>query len=329
MDELVLSPAEIEKIEVKDRVFARKLDESRRSIVQFIRQVQPYISAIAKKMQAGDLYRACVSKSVLDQLKKGELEKVLKSDSGLWTGIIRKADGSKIFETQTQWQPISFDPNIVPDLFRDAAMQAAIAEVTEQLFVMNEKLDLIVCGQHFDRIALIESAIDQYQVACDYKDQHRRENQLDNSLNMLNEGRRKLIKEIDAMLLTHGKRDERVLDKLWRKLGIDRVEAERFEKIHADVPPLVRNLRYINIGSAYIARIHVVRNEPDAAQRSLSQFAEFTDGTLKAVDVENTLYPNELRNGVRELVTLSNGAIRTWIDGGDLIVDATYEELLP
>jgi len=46
------------------------------------------------------------------------------------------------------------------------------------------------------------------------------------------------------------------------------------------------------------------------------------------MDVENSLYPNELRHSIRDLVMLSNSGIRTWIDGGDLIVDATYEELL-
>jgi hypothetical protein len=86
MVELVLSPAKIQKIEAKDSIFARKLDESRRSIVQFIRRVQPYISAMAKSMQSGDLYRARVPKAILDRLKTGELERVLKSDSGLWTG---------------------------------------------------------------------------------------------------------------------------------------------------------------------------------------------------------------------------------------------------
>src|SRR5439155_13155192 len=135
------------------------------------------------------------------------------------------------------------------------------------------------------------------------------ENQIDSSLNTLNEGRRKLIKELDAMLLTHGKREQSQLDKLWRLLGVDKIEAERFEKIHTDVSSIVRNLKYINISSAYIARIHVVRNEPNAAQRSLSQFAEFTGRTVKIMDTENSLYPLGLRQGIRELITISNGAI--------------------
>ncbi|HAK06003.1 MAG TPA: hypothetical protein DCO65_01825 [Spartobacteria bacterium] len=146
---------------------------------------------------------------------------------------------------------------------------------------------------------------------------------------MLSEGRRKLIKELDAMLLAHEKREQGKFDKLWSLLGVDKVEAERFEKIHGDMPAIIRNVKYISISSGYIARIHVLRDEPNAAQRSISQFAEFMDRTLKTVDAENSLYPDRLRQPIRELITISNGATKAWIDERDLIVDASYEELLP
>ena len=163
MDELVLNPERIEQIETRDHLFGRKLGESRRMIVRFIRQAQPYISAVFAKMQAGDVYRARIPRSVIHALKTGQAEMVLKKDSGLWTGIIRKSDGSKVFVSQTEWEPASFDPNVWPDLFNQVAIQAGIAAITEQLFTMNEKLDLILSGQHLDRVALVESAIEQYE----------------------------------------------------------------------------------------------------------------------------------------------------------------------
>src|SRR5438105_4018101 len=96
MSEVVLGPARVLELENRDPLFARDLDDSRRDFLRLLRRVPGYIQFLADQMESDDLYRATIPKDVLTKLQQGEYEKVVKNSSGLWNGMIRKADGRKV-----------------------------------------------------------------------------------------------------------------------------------------------------------------------------------------------------------------------------------------
>src|SRR5262245_18039018 len=111
MSDLILSPARVLEVEKTDRLFARNLDGYRRNFIRVLRRAPGYIASLVDQMQPGDLYRATIPKDVLKRLQQGEYEKVLKRSSGLWNGMIRKADGRTIIVKQTEWENVQLDQN--------------------------------------------------------------------------------------------------------------------------------------------------------------------------------------------------------------------------
>lgn len=326
MSEIILSPETARQVQERDPLFGRDLDDSRRGFLQLLRRVPGYIKSVTDQMQTEDVYRARIPRSVLDGLSRGEHEKVLKTQSGLWNGMIRKAKGKKVIVKQAEWEKVQLDRNSLANL-NQMAMQASIADVTEQLFLMDAKLDLLMSGQHADRVAKVHAGVHQYEQAYDCRDLARRDQLLSNALQSLNEGRTALFGELEVML-THQKRDPAFLDHLWRLLiRVDKPEVEFFNKLEQDRPKVAESIKYINLASAYIFRIYALLDEYDAADRSKQQYLNFCGLVLGNVKDEDSLHPYELVEGTRGLKQLGERAEGLTDCDADLLIEVTYEEL--
>ena len=326
MQELILSPDGVRQLEKRDPLFARKLDGSRCDFLRLLHRAPGYLKVFTDQMQKGDVYQAKIPRQVLDKLQQGEYEKVLNSESGVWTGMIRKVGGRKEFVSQTGWEKVQFDRHSLANL-NQIAIQSSIAEVTEQLLLMDQKLDLLLAGQHTDRIAKVQAGIDLYEQAYLFRDSARRDQLLTNALQSLNEGRASLFGALEAAL-THQKRDWRLLDHLWRPLGVDKPEVELFNQLEAERPKVIENIKAINLASAHIFRIHALLDEHEAAEHSKHQYVGFCDLVLGGMREKDSPYPYELVEGTRGLRQLGQRVESLTHIGGDLVIEARYEELI-
>ena len=325
MSELFLSPESVLEVEKHDPLFARELDESRRGFLHLLMLTPGYLKVVTDQMQPDDLYRAVIPKEVLGQLQQGDYEKILKQGSGLWNGMIRRTDGRRVIVSQAEWEKVQLDRNALVNLHQ-IALQASIAAVTQQLLAMDRKLDLILTGQHADRVSKVRAGIDLYETAHLYKNSARRDQQLMNALQSLNEGRRALFGELESML-AHQKREGEFLDRLWRVIGVDKPEVEFFKRLEKDRPRVAESIKYTNLSSAYIFRLHVLVDEQEAAEQSKRQYVEFCDLVLGKIREEDSLHPHELVEATRGFRQLGQRARSLTDAQRDLVIEARYEEL--
>jgi hypothetical protein len=327
MSELIVSPDRVKQVQKRDPLFARGLDDSRRSFLHVLHRAPGYVKTLIDQMQTEDVYRARIPRQVLDRLNKRDYEKILKNDSGLWNGMIRKMDGRKVIVKQAEWEKVQLDRHSLANL-NQLAIQASIAEVTEQLLLMDQKLDLLLAGQHTDRIAKVQAGIHLYEQAYLYRDLVRRDQLLLNALQSLNESRTALFGELEAML-THQKRAPILWDNLWRLLfRVDKPEVEFFNQLEAARTKVVESIKYVNLASAYIFRSHALLDEHEAAEHSKLQYIKFCNLVLGNVREEDSLHPYELVESTRGLKQLGARVESLTRVESDLVIETTYEELI-
>lgn len=289
MSEIILNATSVRQIQNRDPLFGGDLDGSRQGFLRLLRGSTAFIKFITDQMQIEDVYRAKIPSSVLDSINKGEYEKMLKKESGLWNGMIRKVDGQKVIMKQTEWEMVQLDQHSLSNL-NQMAMQASIAEITEQLFQIDAKLDLLISGQHIDRVSKVQAGIQLYEQAYYCRNQVLRDQLLTNSLQNLNEGRTALFGELE-LILKYQKRNLTLTDHAWLLFKIDKPEVEFFNKLSQDRPKLTESIKHINLASAYIFRIYALLDEYDAASRSKEQYLHFCSIVLNNVQEKDSLHP--------------------------------------
>src|SRR5207245_9525314 len=122
---------------------------------------------------------------------------------------------------------------------------------TEQILVMDKKLDFLLSTSHSDRIAKVKAGIDMYQAAVHYQDQSMRNHQLLNALQTLNEGRTSLMGELEAILKLSS-RNPTLFDQVWWGLlmRLNKPEVDLLREFQARYPVLEETVKYINLSSA-------------------------------------------------------------------------------
>lgn len=323
--DLVLSPTYVEAVRSTDSLFARTLDHSRKQVVQLIRKAPGYAEHIVAQMQRGDVYRARLPKDILHKIQQGIYEPVFHKETGLWNGVVRNAEGKKLFVKQAGFEPVSFDANAVSGLSQ-IALQAAIAEQTELMREVDRKVDDLLLGQHINRVGLVQSGIDQYETARFLSDPTLRARRLESANQSLMEGRRQLMGDLEVRL-GRAVRQPHFFDEVQAYLfGIDRPRAEFHRQFQADRESIVQSVKYINLATAYILRIHAILGEPEAGEQAVQQYLSFCR-LVAQVGAPESPYPHELIEGTREFKQLGQGVRSVLQIDRDLVVDVTFEEL--
>lgn len=323
MNEIVISDETIRELQTKDKLFGEYLANSRRDMLALIRSVPAYLQYIQDSMQRDDVYRAVIPTDVLRRIASGELEPMLKNASGLWNGTIRRSDGAKQFVKQAEFVKVKLDNNSIRNLGQ-MSLQASIADISDQLLVVGEKLDALAEGQHIDRVAKILSGVQLYEQASLCRDKETRVGVLTNALQSLNEGRTELFGELTYML-TSAPREPVISDMLWKIFGVDKREADYFNKCSESRSRLIENIRQINLGSAYLFRTYALLDEPEAANRSRIQYLEFCDLVLGGIREEDSVHPYELVEATRSL--LVSRAASAEKDDKEITVEFSYGEI--
>jgi hypothetical protein len=304
MKEIVLNNEKIQSIGNKDKFFSRTLKNSLKGFVSLLRKTPTLLSMINSQMKEGDVFIAKIPKEIKKKIESGELEMITKKDSGLFNGMIRRKDGKKVIIKQTEWEKINLNQETISNL-NQIAIQASIAELTEMLFEIDKKLNLLIRGQQSDRISRVIAGIDQYEQAYLINNDNALQNlQLSNALQSLNEGRRSLMLNLQESLSIE-KRDEKFTDTLWRVFGIDKTEVELFDSINKKYEQMKEDLKYINLSSLYIFRIHTLLKQTDSAIQSRKQYDEFCDLAINKIPDKQKYFPYE-KNARLSLTDMTN-----------------------
>ena len=293
MKEIILNKEKIESIKKKDEFFSKTLENSLNDVVSLLRQTPTLYSMIKSQVKNdGDIFRAKIPNEIMRGIKSGKLERMTKKDSGLFTGMIRKKDGRKSIIKQTEWEKINLDKDTISNL-NQIAIQASIAELTEMLFEIDKKLDLLIRGQQSDRISRVIAGIDLYKQAYSTNnDTSLKKMHLSNALQSLNEGRRSLMLNLQETLSIE-KRDEEFTDTLWKIFGIDKCEVELFDLMNKKYIDMKEDLKYINLSSLYIFRTYVLLKQPDSALQSRKQYDEFCELVIDKISNKQKYFPYE------------------------------------
>jgi hypothetical protein len=324
VDELVLTNRDIAKVEETDVLYAARLRESKRNAMALLRQVPGYLQAVLNVMAPEDTYRAKISKEVLKKLQTGGFEKVINKDTGLWTGIIRKSDGKEII-CQTKWEKVDFNQQALSNI-TSVAMHASIAELTEQILALDKKLDFLLSTSHSDRVARVKAGIDMYQAAVHYQDPSMRNHQLSNALQTLYNGRRFLMGELEVVLKL-SPRNATLLDRVWLLMGLNKPDVDLFREFETRYPVLQETVKYINLSSAYIFRIHMLLDAFSAAEESKRQYVAFCSNLLSGLDRNRGYLPHSFVSEAQSFGALSDKVQSGLSIESDVVIEVTYEEL--
>lgn len=331
---LVLNDAGIRRIAERDRVYAREMRDSRDRFVRFLRGAPAFIKLVKDDLRPGDYFRAVLPPEVQRRLRNGTLEQVRKRSSGLFNGMIRKVEGRKVIEKQTEWVQETPDARALANL-NAIAVQASIADVTELLLDLDKKLDLVLAGQHSDRVARVFAGRDAYEQALDCPDEALRSMFVANAVQSLNEGRRMLMAHLESTLKferSEPTRWQRFL--LWVSRGrIDEMEFELLRAFEERYPAVKEDVRYINLATVYLARSYVLLGQHASALASATQHELFCGLLADELPRRAQLFPYEAKAGLTlpdlagDFAVVRPRLLATAEPERDLIIDVAYEEI--
>lgn len=324
MNEITLSNKRIEEVKKSDPLFGKSMSNTYQNFIKLLHRSPMLLKTIKDELNGEGVYQAKIPKEILKLIKNGDYEKVLKKDSGLWNGMIRKKDGTRPIVKQTDWEEVKIANNTLSNL-NQLAIHSSISEISDQLLLMDKKLDRILVNQHTDRVSSIRSGIELYEQAHKYKDITRRDNLLANALQSLNEGRSALFGELDTILNIE-KREFQWSDYFWKLLRVDKAEVELFDRLNSERLNIEESIRYINLATVYIFRIHALLNEYDAADHSKLQFIKFCDLVIGEI-TEDSIHPHELTQNSDKFKELSKLTEKASSLDLDLIIEVKYEDL--
>jgi hypothetical protein len=333
MSDIILSNSQIQKIEKNDKLYAAEMRNNRDRFIRLIRKTPTIGKLILDKMEQGDVYIAQLTPEALKGLKNGNLVKMISKDTGLWTGMVKSAKGKKKITNVTQWKKKDLSPEILNSL-NQLSIQAGIAELSEQMFELQKKMDLVMRLQHSDRKALVISGSQLYDQAYSYKDSQVKKMHLSNALQSMNNGRAMLmghLQEVFSLELRERKFTDHFSEIFMRS---EKRQVELYRKINSNYDLIKEDISYINLASAKIFRLHYLLDEVDAAQESVKQIREFYQLTFRGIEEKQFYFPDDMNNQCM-LVHLQNDILRLSEKADiqrmverSLAIEIQYEELV-
>ncbi len=341
MDNIILEPENsltinennIAKVKEKDPLFAQYLEYAKNSFVSLLRTTPGYTKLVMDKLQEGDVYIAKISKEVQEGLQQGKYEKMRKNASGLWNGMIRHANvHRKPIVEQTDWQQVNLSHEFLSNVTQ-ITLQASIAQVTEQLFEVDQKLNQVLSYQQTDRISKAVAGIQIYEQAYYAEDPAIQAMQLSNALQSLTEARTSLMLHLEKFL-GQALREGKFTDQFWRIIGVDKKAFDFQRTILQNYDLIKEDIQYINLASIYIFRSQTLLKQHQSAYKSKQQYLDFCTTLLNGVAEKEEFLPYETETGfsleqISEEFDKAQLSVSQLSDSrNDLVIEIEYKELL-
>ena len=124
-------------------------------------------------------------------------------------------------------------------------------------------------------------------------------------------------------------RDPTLFDRVWWRcvMRVDKPEVDLFREFKTKYSVIQETVRYINLSSAYIFRIHLLLDAFDAGEESKNQYIVFCNTLLFGLDKNKSYLPYSFVAGLQSFRALSGNVQSRLSISSDVIIDATYEEL--
>lgn len=330
---LTINENNIAKVEEKDPLYAQYLKQAKASFISLLRTTPGYTTLVMDKFQEGDIYIAKFSKEARKGLQQGKYDKMLKNDSGLWNGMIRNPNvRGKPIVAQTEWQQVNLSHEFFSNVTQ-IALQASIAQITEQIFEIDQKLNQLLSYQQTDRISKVLGGIQIYEQAYDADDPVIQAMQLSNALQSLTEGRASLMFHLETFL-SQTVRHDKFTDHFWRVIGVDKRAFDFQRTVRQSYDLLKEDIQYINLASIYIFRGQTLLKQHQSANKSKQQYLDFCNTLVEGIGTQKDFLPYEVETGfsldqISEQFDKAQLSVSQLSDpSNDLIIEVEYKELL-
>lgn len=330
---LTINENNIAKVEEKDPLYAQSLKQVKASFISLLRTAPGYATLVMDKLQEGDIYIAKFSKEARKGLQQGTYDKMLKNDSGLWNGMIRNKNvPGKPIVAQTEWQQVSLSHEFLSNLTQ-ITLQASVAQVTEQIFEIDQKLNQVLSYQQTDRISKALAGIQIYEQAYYAENPAIQAMQLSNALQSLTEARTSLMLHLEK-LLGQSLREDKFTDHFWRVIGIDKKALDFQRTISQDYDFLQEDIQYINLSSIYIFRGQTLLKQHQSANKSKQQYLDFCNTLVEGIGAHKEYLPYEAEKDfslehISEQFEKAQLSVTQFSDPpNDLVIEVEYKELL-
>ncbi len=330
---LTINENYIAKVEEKDPLYAQSLKQAKASFISLLRTAPGYATLVIDKLQEGDIYIARFSKEARKGLQQGTYDKMLKNDSGLWNGMIRNTNvRGKPIVAQTEWQQVNLSHEFLSNVTQ-IALQASVAQVTEQIFEIDQKLNQVLSYQQTDRISQAVAGIQIYEQAYYAENSAIQAIQLSNALQSLTEARTSLMLHLEKFL-DQSLREDKFTDHFWRVIGVDKRAFDFQRNILQNYDLLKEDIRYINLASIYIFRGQTLLKQPQSANKSKEQYLDFCNTLMLGIGSQKEFLPYEVETDfsldkISEQFDKIQLSVSQLSDPqNDLVIEVEYRELL-
>lgn len=318
MKEIVLNQEKIESIKVNDKIYAQKLKDTLEEISKIVRKTPSMLKVLKDLKSPEYAYIARMSREAFENLRNGNFSKMLKKDSGLWTGIIKKT-GGKIVE-QARFEQVSLQPQLMNSL-STAAVQLSIAELSEKISEIDRKMDYMNESIHQDRISKVKAGIDLYNDVLNIQDSNKRDLILVSALQTLTEGKRALMGELETVSKIKPKKP---IFKIFEFIS----EHNYFGEINNKLPIIRDAIKWGNESILYIGRIHILRDCKEAAFLSVLKYAEDCEKIISLIKEKEGCLPHDILVMLPKLNELEYEARNVFSNSESVIIEIPAMEVI-
>lgn len=175
-----------------NNAFKNLYDERRQQIINRLRQ-SPSIFNLVSNAADSDSYRVVFSPEVLRKIENGAASWDKTADGFIGATIRNNKNGQVIAQVKLE--------EIPPDLLTSISqvtIQRTLAEIVQRLEMVDQKITSVLEGQRNDRLAMMESGINNYKQAIEAKDPVTRKQLLIQAVIKLDLGRQQLIDSLES-----------------------------------------------------------------------------------------------------------------------------------
>lgn len=217
------------------------------------------------------IYRIILPDSVKEKIKDGSFGKVLDKEKNLFIGNIKNEKTGEIVK-RARFEEVESDQlEQIGNALTAIVMQTTLNEILNQLESANLKINALIKGQHSDRIAEVKSGIELYKDAVEINDKNRIY-ALENALQTLSNGRRKLLESINNKTDVEVKPPGSLFQQIF---SIKDPNEQWLNELETRYNMIVEAVNYSIMATKYIALIKLKTNRTlNNIERDIKKFQE-------------------------------------------------------
>lgn len=215
------------------------------------------------------VYRIILPNSVKEKIKDGNYAKVFDKENNLFIGNIKDQKTGEIVK-KARFEELESDKlEKIGNALTAVVMQATLNEILNQLENANRKINILIKGQHSDRIAEVKSGIELYENAVGIANENRIY-ALENALQTLSNGRRKLLESINNKTNEEVKPPKSLFQQI---ISIKDHNGKWLNELETRYNMIVEAVNYSIIATKYITLIKLETNRTlKNIQRDINKF---------------------------------------------------------